>query len=356
MANNSNEMKTSLFGGFKKRDVLDYIGKLQEETAGINNQLDDKRKEALELRAKINELESRVNQLSEIARQAEEKDIEIEKLNSELHEAKRETLEYKDQVLQYQSRNENLANAERQIGAAYIEARRYSDEIIDNAKSRAKDVGAIASQDVKHQANEIEQLLRDVDAVSKKFNTSLEQLHKDVYALSTKLNNSASTLLNIHTELPALETPSIYEDDNIYAESSEIQQENQDNNITEETEYSEETVSEIVSKYLPEKDNEPEFQDETEKEETGDITVIENEIHEVPADIPEDTVDENKEIVSEKPDIPEDIAKEMPDAIGVEETNDGSGLTFISYEPNSEFNEDLNIQPEQIIDAEENNE
>ena len=46
----------------------------------------------------------------------------------------------------------------------------------------------------------------------------------------------------------------------------------------------------------------------------------------------------------------------MPDAIGVEKTNDGSGLTYISYEPNSEFNEDLNIQPEQIIDAEENNE
>ena len=38
------------------------------------------------------------------------------------------------------------------------------------------------------------------------------------------------------------------------------------------------------------------------------------------------------------------------DAIRVERTNDGSGLTFISYEPNSEFNADLNIQPDSIID------
>ncbi|MCR4595105.1 MAG: hypothetical protein K5761_08630, partial [Clostridiales bacterium] len=240
--------------------------------------------------------------------------------------------EYKDQVLQYQSRNENLANAERQIGVAYIEARRYSDEIIDNAKSRAKDVGAIASQDVKHQANEIEQLLRDVDAVSKKFNTSLEQLHKDVYALSTKLNNSASSLLNIHTEVPALDAPSIYEDDNIYARSSELQEETAyetaENTEEKETfapvnepvnDYDEDTVNKIVSEYLPNEE-------------------------------------QNTDSLTEKPYIPEDIAKEMPDAIGVEETDDGSGLTFISYEPNSEFNEDLNIQPEQIIDTEDNNE
>ena len=325
MAYNGNEMKTSLFGGFKKRDVLDYIGKLQEETAGINNQLDDKCKEALELRAKINELEAKVNQLSSLAEQVEEKEAEIERLSSELIESKKESLEYKDQMLQYQSRNEKLANAERQIGAAYIEARRYSDEIIDNAKSRAKDVGAIASQDVKHQANEIEQLLRDVDAVSRKFNTSLEQLHKDVYALSTKLNNSASSLLNLHTEVPALDTPSIYEDDNIYAHGSEVQEDNTEvkepvAHVSEpEMDYDEDTVNRIVSEYLPN------------EEQTTDA----------PAD---------------KPYIPEDIAKEMPDAIGVEETDDGSGLTYISYEPNSEFNEDLNIQPEQIIDAEDNNE
>jgi hypothetical protein len=34
------------------------------------------------------------------------------------------------------------------------------------------------------------------------------------------------------------------------------------------------------------------------------------------------------------------------DASGVIQTNDGSGLTFIQYPPKSEFNEDLNIQPD----------
>ena len=73
-------------------------------------------------------------------------------------------------------------------------------------KAKAKDIGAIASQDVKNQANEIEQLLKDVDAISRKFNSSIEQLHKDVYALSSKLNSSASNLLNLHTDLSELES------------------------------------------------------------------------------------------------------------------------------------------------------
>ena len=69
-----------------------------------------------------------------------------------------------------------------------------------------------------------------------------------------------------------------------------------------------------------------------------------------------DTETTENETVEERADIPEEIAKEMPDAIGVEETNDGSGLTYISYEPNSEFNEDLNIQPDSFMDNEDNNE
>ena len=104
-------------------------------------------------------------------------------------------------------------------------------------------------------ANEIEQLLKDVDAISKKFNSSLEQLHKDVYALGTKLNTSASSLLNLHTDLTGIESHSV----------------------------------------------------------------------EFDSDIPED-------------------------AVRVEKADDDSGLTIISYAPNTDFNEDLNIQPDSTFD------
>lgn len=260
-------MKTSVFGGFKKSDVLAYIESLQNDAADLTGELDKKRSESLELRKKIDTLEEKVSELSEISKVVEEKNSLIAELETKLQNITAESAQYKDKLLEYQEKNERIARAEKQIGAAYIDARRYSDEIIDNAKSKAKDIGAIASQDVKSQANDIEQLLRDVDAVSKKFNSSLEQLHKDVYALSKKLNSSASNLLNLHTELPGLEVPSIY------------------------------TESNSVS---------------------------------------------------------EDILRDMPDAIGVEVTDDGTGLTYISYEPNSEFNEDLNIQPENVFEEDNN--
>lgn len=268
MSNEKVVMKTSLFGGFKKSDVLSYIENMQNETAEISSELDRKRSEALELRNKIDELEEKVEDLSKISLELREKDKIIKELNSKLEASNAEAAQYREHLFEYKDKSERIARAEKQIGAAYIDARRYSDEIIDNAKSKAKDIGALASQDVKRQANDIEQLLRDVDAVSKKFNSSLEQLHKDVYALSTKLNNSASNLLNLHTEIPEIET---------------------------------------LSSYYDEKDS-----------------------------------------------VPDEIRRDIPDAVSVEVTDDGSGLTFISYEPNSEFNEDLNIQPEDII-AEDNN-
>lgn len=260
-------MKTAVFGGFKKADVLDYIENLQNETADLTSELDRKRMESLELRKKIDTLEEKVSALSEISKAVEEKNLLIAELEAKVRSAAAESAQYKDRLLEYQEKNERLNRAEKQIGAAYIDARRYSDEIIDTAKSKAKDIGALASQDVKSQANEIEQLLRDVDAVSKKFNSSLEQLHKDVYALSKKLNSSASNLLNLHTDLPGLDAPSIY---------------------------------------------------------------------------------------TEQSPVSEDILRDMPDAIAVEVTDDGSGLTYISYEPNTEFNADLNIQPENIIEEDNN--
>ncbi len=255
MNNDITVMKTSIFGGFKKSDVLAYVEKLQLETAEVKEQLDNKRNESLELKRKIDELEIRIENLCTVSEKLAEKEKEANDLAVKLEIALKENEQFVEKINSFEEKSEKLKRAEKQIGAAYIDARRYSDELVDNAKSKAKDIGAIASQDVKREANEIEQLLKDVDAISRKFNSSLEQLHKDVYALGNKLNNSASSLLNLHTDLTGIEAHSVNFD----------------------------------------------------------------------MDIPDD-------------------------AIRVERTNDGSGLTFISYEPNTEFNADLNIQPESIID------
>lgn len=198
-------MKTAVFGGFKKSDVLAYVEQLQTETADIKASLDEKREESLGLKRKIDELEVKLETLSQVNEKLSEKEKEVSDLTVKLELALAENKKYSEKIAEYDEKSEKLRRAEKQIGAAYIDARRYSDDLVDNAKAKAKDIGAIASQDVKREANEIEQLLKDVDAISKKFNSSLEQLHKDVYALGTKLNTSASTLLNLHTDLTGVE-------------------------------------------------------------------------------------------------------------------------------------------------------
>lgn len=205
MANDFTIMKTTLFGGFKKSDVLAFVEKLQGETEDVKKSLDEKRTEALELKNKIDELEDKIEELSKVKEEITQKDAQIKKLSEDLENALAENKLLGEKSVEFDEKSEKLRRAEKQIGAAYIDARRYSDDLVEGAKAKAKDIGAIASQDIKREANEIETLLKDVDLISRKFNSSIEQLHKDVYALSSKLNASASNLLNLHTDLSELE-------------------------------------------------------------------------------------------------------------------------------------------------------
>lgn len=214
-------MKTTLFGGFKKSDVLNYVEQLQTETADIKSLLDAKREESLELKRKIDELEVKLDSLTAVNDRLAEKEKEVSELAVKLEFALKENQQYSEKIAEYDEKSEKLRRAEKQIGAAYIDARRYTDDLVDNAKAKAKDIGAIASQDVKNQASEIEQLLKDVDAISRKFNSSLEQLHKDVYALGTKLNSSASSLLNLHTDLTGIEALT-FEYDNDFSDENDF--------------------------------------------------------------------------------------------------------------------------------------
>ncbi len=199
-------MKTAFFGGFKKSDVLALVEQLQTEAIDAKDSLDIKNEEALELKNKIVELEEKLESLMIVNEKLAEKEKEVAELTKKLEDALLENKQLSEKSIEFDEKSEKLRRAEKQIGAAYIDARRYSDDLVENAKSKAKDIGAFASQDIKREASEIESLLKDVDAISRKFNSSIEQLHKDVYALSSKLNSSASNLLNLHTDLSEIES------------------------------------------------------------------------------------------------------------------------------------------------------
>lgn len=201
MANDVTIMKTAIFGGFKKSDVLALVENLQSEIADTRMLLDEKRKEANELREQLDEISDKLQELKEVNELLANKEKENLELNERLEKVLNENKELNSKLIDFDNKTEKLQKAEKQIGAVYIDARRYADDLVENARSKAKDIGAVASQDIKRECLEIEALLRDVDIISNKFNSSIEQLHRDVYSLSSKLNTSASNLINLHTEL-----------------------------------------------------------------------------------------------------------------------------------------------------------
>ncbi|MBR5246661.1 MAG: hypothetical protein IKV25_04735 [Clostridia bacterium] len=231
MANDVTIMKTAIFGGFKKSDVLALIENLQSETADTKLLLDEKRKEVMELREKLDEAYEKLEKLNEVNELLSIKEKENQELLEKLDKALTENKELSDKLVDIDNKSEKLQRAEKQIGAVYIDARRYADDLVENARSKAKDIGAIASQDIKRECIEIEGLLRDVDVISNKFNTSIEQLHRDVYALSSKLNSSASNLLNLHTDLAEL-SPANFEYNSFSSpvtDTTNVSNDNEDN-------------------------------------------------------------------------------------------------------------------------------
>jgi chromosome segregation ATPase len=232
-----------MFGGFNKQDVMDYIDQLQNELNSLRNQMSEVNKKyelAQQQLVKIPALEAKLE---------EKKDIERENANL-ISQVK--LLQEGQQKAQ--DEYEKVKAAEAQLGAAFVDARRYSDEIVAAAKGRAADVSKQASDDIANKADQIRQVASEAERLTVEMRHKMEALSKSISDLSGKMSAVAVTL--VKTEAP--------------------------------TDF--------------------------------------------------------------KPRVDFDLLKEMgfentDDVVGVE-TDEETGLTFVSYEPNTNFNDDLNFQPD----------
>ncbi len=234
----------SLFGGFNKQDVMSYIEQLQNEMADVKNQFKEleeefeKQKSELE---RIPALEEEIKNKKELEQQNEELLRQVEAFQAD---SQRANDEY-----------EKVKAAEAQLGAAFVDARRYSDEIVTAAKDRAADVSKQASDDIALKAERIRQVASDAEKVTAEMRQKMEALTKSISDLSGKMSAVAVNL--VKTEAP----------------------------------------------------------------------------------------------VDFKPRVDFDVLKEMgfekTDDVTNVETDEETGLTFVSYEPNTNFNDDLNFKPDE---------
>lgn len=266
-------MRTSVFGGFKKADVLNYVEELQKQIEQLKEDAEAKEKSISQLNEKVEELTSRCGEFElendeltdenealtdeneALKASVEEKNTQLEAVKernremgeniAELTEVKKE---YEGVKEKYENNAEELKKAESRLGAAYLDARKYSEKIVASANERAHSAAKATGDEIAKQANEISRLSQDIEKLSASFAKSMNELQANITVLSQRM---AATAKNLSVRRDASFEPEL------------------------------------------------------------------------------------------------NINFEMDgDARSVIETDDGSGLTYIQYPPNTDFNEDLNIKPD----------
>jgi len=240
---NGKFFRSSMFGGFNKQDVMTYIEQLQSELADVKTQF-------AQLENQFNAQSAQLEKIPVLEKELENKN-EVEQQNAALL-SQIEALRAGQQKAQ--DEYDKVKTAEAQLGAAFVDARRYSDEIVAAARERAADVSKQASDDIANKAEQIRSVASDAEKITLEMRQKMEALSRSISDLSGKMSAVAVTL--VKTEAQPDFKPRID-----FAELEKMG-----------------------------------------FEKTDDITGVEKD----------------------------------------EET----GLTFISYEPNTNFNDDLNLQPE----------
>lgn len=220
--------KTSAFGGFKKDEVMDFIEKVLSEKSALEKQLAGNtvkttqlnneiaalqaevadigklRSDVAELSAKINDYESAID----------DKDTLINELTTKLSEAQAKAFD-ESEINALKSENERLqaelikkSDMERQVGAAMLDARVHSEELVEQAKERANAVTKAVYSAIGDTAVKIDDLSQGIGEIARNFTKSVEEVELRIKALTGDMSKTAQALIaeNVLTEEIKTET------------------------------------------------------------------------------------------------------------------------------------------------------
>lgn len=195
--------RTSVFGGFKRNDVLSYVDELKNEMESLKSEMTDKDVEIGTLNEKTDALSEQCESLRAFQDKYEQQEKIVELLQADKNELRQKIAELQSVVDTYakaqsglREKEEKIKTAESQLGAAFLDARKYSDEIVSAANHKALEISDKVSGDISTQANAITKLSAEVDSIAQQFSKSIEELHSNITALARKMAVSASELSN----------------------------------------------------------------------------------------------------------------------------------------------------------------
>ncbi len=222
--------KTKAFGGFNKDEVMDFVNKVLEEKINLQKAASEanakcvqanamaeeykqQAEEAVKLKDELTQLQNKLSQLEEtiaskdeeinsLKISAEAKDNEIAELkiqaeNAKLSEEAQSEIEaLKSEVSRLKIECEKKRDIERQVGAAMLDARVHSEELVEAAKERANTVTKSVYSAIGETALKIDDLSTGIGEIARSFTKSVEEVELRIKALTGDMSKTAQLLIS----------------------------------------------------------------------------------------------------------------------------------------------------------------
>ena len=222
--------KSKAFGGFDKNEVLDFVNKILDEKVGLEKRLSESNAKFAQVNAELfalkkaseeaenekaeleavkaklaeseAELETKDSAISTLGAQLTEKDNEIESLKKTLSqtatsdEVQAELESLRSEVARLKVEAEKKRDLERQVGAAMLDARIHSEELVEEAKEKANAVTKSVYSAIGDTALKIDDLSTGIAEIARSFTKAVEEVELRIKALTGDMSKTAQLLIS----------------------------------------------------------------------------------------------------------------------------------------------------------------
>ena len=199
-------LKKTLFGGFKKSDVIDYIEQIQKENCSLKNELQLKETATSELDGLQKEyelLKAKYDEQSKIAEELQNKNNSLMTINAEysvkLEEKNADAQKASVALANAETKYNELVNDYNQLSgdkanAVIKDAMKYADSLVAAAKESAAQILAKANNAISSASSEISDANVRVKTAQSNLNYSLDSVQSGVESLLNNLSKYAGEL------------------------------------------------------------------------------------------------------------------------------------------------------------------
>ena len=226
--------KTKAFGGFNKEEVMTYINRLISEKEELENKCKALTEENNNLKNEVSEIsqklktaedkaESEIKEREDVlkildaereirdavCKEKDEFGVEILKLNKELTELKNKPVlsEEDAEVLKAENAKlkaecDKLKAMEQQVGAAMLDARLRSDELVKEAEEKANLVRKDVYDAIGDTALKIDELSGGITEIARNFTKAVSEVEMRINLLTGNMSKTAQALISNNLETP----------------------------------------------------------------------------------------------------------------------------------------------------------